>query len=80
MSNSVDPDETAHNEPSYLDLCCLQKLIIIASGNEGVKAPVVFLLAVPGGSSVAVILCECVISYVAFVVSLLTGARIAPVF
>ena len=27
-SNSVDPDETAHYEPSHLDLCCLQKPII----------------------------------------------------
>ena len=25
MSNRVDPDETAHHEPSHLDLCCLQK-------------------------------------------------------
>ena len=32
MSNSVDPDETAHYEPSHLDLCCLQKPIIIAFG------------------------------------------------
>ena len=32
MSNSVDPDETAH---SHLDiLCCLQKPIIIACGSE----------------------------------------------
>ena len=31
MSNSVDPDET---EPSHLDLCCLQKPIIIACGSE----------------------------------------------
>ena len=38
MSNSVDPDETAHNEPSHLDLCCLQKPIIIACGSEKVKA------------------------------------------
>ena len=30
MSNSVDPNETAHDEPSHLDLCCLQKPIIIA--------------------------------------------------
>ena len=30
MSSSVDPDETAHNEPSHLDLYCLQKPIIIA--------------------------------------------------
>ena len=28
MSNSVDPDETAHYEPSHLDPCCLQKPII----------------------------------------------------
>ena len=31
MSNGVDPDE------SHLDLCCLQKLIIIACGSERVK-------------------------------------------
>ena len=28
MSNSVDPDETAHNEQSHVDLCCLQKPIL----------------------------------------------------
>ena len=37
MSNSVDPDETAHYEPSDLNLCCLQKLVIIACGSERVK-------------------------------------------
>ena len=37
MSNSVDPDETAHHEPSHLDLCCLQKPLIIAYGSEGVN-------------------------------------------
>ena len=31
MSNSVDQDETAHY---HLDLCCLQKPIIIACGSE----------------------------------------------
>ena len=36
MSNSVDPDEMAHDEPSHLDLCCLQKPIIIACGSERV--------------------------------------------
>ena len=36
-SNSVDPDETAHHEPSHLDLCCLQKPIIIDYGSEVVK-------------------------------------------
>ena len=33
MSNIADPDETAH-EPSHLDLCCLQKPIIIDRGSE----------------------------------------------
>ena len=37
MSNSVDPDKTAHYEPSHLDLCYLQKPIIIACGSERVK-------------------------------------------
>ena len=37
MSNSVDPDETAHYEPSHLDLRCLQKPVIIAYGSERVK-------------------------------------------
>ena len=34
MSKSVDPDETAHYEPSHLDLRCLQKLIYFACGSE----------------------------------------------
>ena len=37
MSNSVDPDETAHYEPSHLDLRCLQKPVIIARDNERVN-------------------------------------------
>ena len=37
MSNSVDPDETAHNEPSHPDLCCLGKPIFIAYGSERVN-------------------------------------------
>ena len=37
MSNSEDPDETAHYEPSHLDLRCLPKPIIIACGSERVK-------------------------------------------
>ena len=37
LSNSLDPDETAHYEPCHLDLCCLQKPIIIACGSERVK-------------------------------------------
>ena len=38
MSNSLDPDETAHYEPSHLDLRCLQKPITIAYGSERVKS------------------------------------------
>ena len=42
MSNSIDPDETAHYEPSHLDLRCLQKPVtgtcIIAYGSERVTA------------------------------------------
>ena len=37
MSDSIDPDEMAHNEPSHLDLCCLQRPIIIACGSERVN-------------------------------------------
>ena len=37
MSDSVDPDEMAHYEPSHLDLCCLQKPIIIACASERVN-------------------------------------------
>ena len=37
MSDSIDPDETAHYEPSHLDLCCLQKPIIIVCGSESVN-------------------------------------------
>ena len=37
MANSIDPDEMAHYEASHLDLCCLQKPIIIAYGSKRVK-------------------------------------------
>ena len=36
MSNSVDPD-TSYDEPSHLDLRCLQKPIVTAYGSERVK-------------------------------------------
>ena len=42
MSNSVDPDETAHYETSHLDLRCLQKPIIIACGSEKVEKKVLY--------------------------------------
>ena len=37
MSNRVDPDKTAHYEPSHLDLRCLQKPMITAYGSERVN-------------------------------------------
>ena len=37
MSNCIDPDETAHYEPSHLDLHSLQKPTIITYGSERVK-------------------------------------------
>ena len=37
MSNSVDPDETAHDEPSHLDRRCLQKPFVITCGSERVN-------------------------------------------
>ena len=37
MSNSVDPVGTAHDEPSHLDLRCLQKPIIIDCGSKRVN-------------------------------------------
>ena len=38
MLNSGDPDETAHYEPSHLDLRCFQKPVVIAYGSERIKA------------------------------------------
>ena len=37
ISNSIDPDEMAHCALSDLDLCCLQKPIMMACGSERVK-------------------------------------------
>ena len=34
MTNNVEPYETAHYEPSHLDLRCLQKSIVIIYGSE----------------------------------------------
>ena len=36
MSNSIDPDEMAHYEPSHLDLGCLQ-VLLVSPGSEKVK-------------------------------------------
>ena len=35
MASSVDPDETAHYEPSHLDLHCLQKNLSRSPGSKG---------------------------------------------
>ena len=37
MSNSLDSGETAHGEPSQLDLRCLQKPIVIADYSGRIK-------------------------------------------
>ena len=42
MANSEDPDETAHYEPSHLDLLCLQKYVSWSTGLKGLtlKVPI----------------------------------------
>ena len=35
MSNSVEPDEMAHDEPSHLDLDCLQRYMLWSAGLKG---------------------------------------------
>ena len=37
MANSVDPDETAHNKPSHLDLQCLQWCMFSSAGLKELK-------------------------------------------
>ena len=37
MANSVDPDETAHCEPSHVDLHCLQRYLCWSAGMKGIK-------------------------------------------
>ena len=39
MPNSVDHDETARDEPSYLDLHCLQVLVLVCRAKR-VTAPI----------------------------------------
>ena len=65
MSNSVDPDETAHYEPSHLDLHCLKKLITNTCGSERVTVPVVSANcsnAVPALRSLVITTWRCVLS------------------
>ena len=35
MANSVDPDETARDEPSHLDLHCLNRHLFLSAGLKG---------------------------------------------
>ena len=42
MSNSVDPDETDHYEPSHLDLCCLQKSIFSPMAEKELRGLAMF--------------------------------------
>ena len=35
MANSVDPDETARNEPSHRDLHCLRRYLVWSAGMIG---------------------------------------------
>ena len=37
MTNSVDPDEMAHYEPSHLDLHCLHRYLFWSTGLKGLK-------------------------------------------
>ena len=37
MTNSVDPGETAHDEPFHLDLHCLQRYLFWSAGMKGLK-------------------------------------------
>ena len=39
MANSVDPNETAHHEPSHLVLHCLQKYLSWSTGLKRVDCP-----------------------------------------
>ena len=37
MADSVDPDKMAHNEPSHLDVHCLQKNQSPSTGGKGLS-------------------------------------------
>ena len=43
MANSVHPDETAHYEPSHLDLHCLQRYLCWSAGMKGLTVDSVFI-------------------------------------
>ena len=37
VTNSLDPDETGHDEPSQLDLHCLQRCLLWFTGLKGLN-------------------------------------------
>ena len=44
LANSVDPDETAHYEPSHLDLHCLHWYLFWSTGLNGLTKQLVIVL------------------------------------
>ena len=44
MANSIDPDETAHYEPSHLDLHCLHSIYINLQAERVNDSAILFLL------------------------------------
>ena len=45
MAYSLDPDETAHDEPSHQDLHCLQKCFGLQGWKGKAPTPVIFSMA-----------------------------------
>ena len=79
FANSVDPDEMAHNEPSHLDLHCLQKYLLLFARLIGlsifskdrdfkitkgsVSVPMQLLFEFVGGSKIGLSIYLCYISF-----------------
>ena len=71
ISKSVDSDETSHDEPSHLDLRCLQKPIMIAYGHERAKAEnLVLCILCPSLLLLAAIFVLCLILFVVLLLCL----------
>ena len=45
IANSVDPDETAHNEPFHLEQHCLHKFLFCSAGLKGLYISLKYILA-----------------------------------
>ena len=70
MTNNVDPDETAHDEPSHQDLHCLQKCLSWSTGLKGLNLVLwyptlspsvlfIFLWVSFGWSALICVICVC---------------------